>query len=112
MEDDDFNILAWWSRPERLRFRTLRTIATQILATPTSTVAVEQTLSRGGQILDERRSRLLPETLEAQVCISDWKRAERRTQRNNHSTEEDDIDDVESGASSNGGDRQRHVIYE
>ena len=79
MDDDDFDVLAWWSRPERVRFQTLRKIAAQILAVPSSTVAVEQTFSRSGQILDERRSILLPETLEAQVCISDWKREESRT---------------------------------
>ena len=64
MDDDDFDVLAWWSRPERVRFQTLRKIAAQILAVPSSTVAVEQTFSQSGQILDERRSRLLPETLE------------------------------------------------
>ena len=69
--DDDFDVLAWWSRLERVRFQTLRKIVAQILAVPSSTVAVEQTFNRSGQILDERRSRLLSETLEAHVCISD-----------------------------------------
>ena len=92
--------------------KSLRKIAAQILAVPSSTVAVEQTFSWSGQILDERRSRLLSETLEAQVFISDWKRAEKRTQMNNHSTEEDDIDDVDSqsvGSSDTGGTELHEV---
>ena len=104
-EDEDFDILEWWSRPERLRFPTLRMIAAQILAVPASTVAVEQMFSRSGQILDEKRSSMLPETLEAQVCVNDWKRAEMRAQKNNLSTEESagDDQDAQSVGSSDAG---------
>lgn len=79
--DLDFNILAWWKR-HKTTFPTLAKIAGQILAVPASTVAVEQTFSIGGNILDPRRSRLAPESLETQVCVNDWKRAELRTQSN------------------------------
>ena len=71
MDGKDFDILAWWSRTERSRFRTLRKMVAQLLAVPTSTIAVEQSFIRSGQILDETRSRLLSETLEAQVYIGD-----------------------------------------
>ena len=42
-EEDDFDILAWWRRPERMRYPTLKKIAKQVLAFPASTIAVEQT---------------------------------------------------------------------
>ena len=47
-EEEDFDVLEWWSRPERQRFPTLQVIARQILGAPCSTVAVEQLFSREG----------------------------------------------------------------
>ena len=105
-EDEDFDILEWWGRVERQRFPTMQVIARQILGAPCSTVAVEQLFSQGAQILTEKRSNLLPENLEAQVCLADWKRAEMRIQRNLLSTElePDDGMDLESvGTSVDGG---------
>ena len=58
-------------------------IAKEILASPVSTVAVEQTFSSGGNILDIRRSTLYPSSLEAQACVDDWSRAELRRQQQN-----------------------------
>lgn len=75
----NFEILEWWKRHKET-FPTLAIIASQLLAVPASTVAVEQTFSSGGNILDERRSRLAPESLEAQVCLDDWERANMRRQ--------------------------------
>ncbi|WCJ29526.1 Zinc finger BED domain-containing protein RICESLEEPER 2 [Euphorbia peplus] len=80
-ESNEFDILDWWKRHART-FPTLAKIAAQILTVPASTVAVEQTFSRGGHILDPKRSKLAPESLESQVCLNDWKRAELRTQSN------------------------------
>ena len=51
-----------------------------MLTVPASTVAVEQLFSKGGNILDDRRSNLKTTTLEAQVCVDDWARARDRTQ--------------------------------
>lgn len=92
-DEDEFDILEWWSRPERQRFPTIQRMARQILGAPCSTVAVEQLFSQGGQILSPKRSNLYPETLEAQVCVADWKRAELKIQRNNLPTESDPSDD-------------------
>ncbi|XP_039140559.1 uncharacterized protein LOC120277784 [Dioscorea cayenensis subsp. rotundata] len=75
----NFSILEWWSRHTET-FPTLAKIAKQLLAVPASTVAVEQTFSNGGNILHERRSRLGPESLEAQTCLDDWERARLRSQ--------------------------------
>jgi len=46
-------------------------MAKDILASPVSTVPVEQAFSAGGQILDETRSSMLPTNVEAQSCLDD-----------------------------------------
>ncbi|KAK2662124.1 hypothetical protein Ddye_000698 [Dipteronia dyeriana] len=51
-----------------------------ILATPISTVAVEQEFSVGENILDARRSILSLESIQVQVCVDDWTKAEYRQQ--------------------------------
>ena len=55
-------------------------IAKNIFSTPVSTVAVEQEFSAGGNILDERRSCLTPKSLQIQVCVDDWRKAQYRQQ--------------------------------
>ncbi|KAL6511011.1 hypothetical protein OROGR_022135 [Orobanche gracilis] len=52
-------------------FPVVATIAKEILVVPASTVSVEQVFSVGGYILDERRSRLTPQNLEAQALLND-----------------------------------------
>ena len=71
---DDFQILDWWKQ-YHVSFPTLAKVALQVLAVPASTVAVEQLFSKGGNILDEKRSRMKASSLEAQVCVDDWSRA-------------------------------------
>ena len=46
-----------------MTFPTVSKVALQVLAVSTSTVAVEQTFSNGGNILDPKRSRLVPDAL-------------------------------------------------
>ncbi|KAK2662505.1 hypothetical protein Ddye_001079 [Dipteronia dyeriana] len=80
--DDDvekFDILHWWREHEK-HFPILSIIAKQILATPVSTVAVEQEFSAGGNILDARRSLLSPESIQVQMCVDDWTKAGYRQQ--------------------------------
>ena len=50
-------------------------MAKQILATPVSTVAMEQQFSAGGNILDPTRSSMSPNSIEAQSCLDDWTKA-------------------------------------
>ncbi|KAK2646346.1 hypothetical protein Ddye_021541 [Dipteronia dyeriana] len=76
---DKFDILHWWREHEK-HFPILSIIAKQILATPISTVAVEQEFSAGGNILDARRSLLSPESIQVQVCVEDWTKAGYRQQ--------------------------------
>ncbi|XP_039121044.1 uncharacterized protein LOC120257691 [Dioscorea cayenensis subsp. rotundata] len=78
--DPNFSIFERWSRHKET-FPTLAKIAKQLLAVPASTVVVEQTFSNGGNILDERRSRLGPKSLEAQTCLDDWERARLQSQK-------------------------------
>ena len=78
-DSENFDILKWWSQKAQ-SFPVLSVIAKEILACPVSTVAVEQTFSAGGNILDERRSTLSPDSLEAQALLDDWTRAEKRIQ--------------------------------
>ncbi|KAK2655688.1 hypothetical protein Ddye_008740, partial [Dipteronia dyeriana] len=54
---ENFDILYWWKEREK-HFPVLSIIAKQILATPVSTVVVEQEFSAGGNILEARRSLL------------------------------------------------------
>lgn len=66
----EFTILDWWKRHSG-QHPILSLIAKQILATSCFTVVVEQTFSAGGRILDETRSRMTPESDEAQACLDD-----------------------------------------
>ncbi|KAL5862402.1 hypothetical protein ACOSQ4_003698 [Xanthoceras sorbifolium] len=71
LDSEDFNILHWW-REHETNFPILALIAKQIFGTPVSTVVVEQKFSAGGNVLDERRALLSPDSIQIQVCIDDW----------------------------------------
>ncbi|KAK3225591.1 hypothetical protein Dsin_005453 [Dipteronia sinensis] len=80
--DDDvenFDILHWW-RDHDKHFPILAITVKQILATPVSTVAVEQEFTVGGNILDVRHSLLSPESIQVQVCVDDCSKAQNRQQ--------------------------------
>ncbi|KAL5803220.1 hypothetical protein ACOSQ4_031525 [Xanthoceras sorbifolium] len=70
LDSEDFNILHWW-REHETNFPILALIAKQIFGTPVSTVAVEQEFSAGGNVLDERRALLSPDSTQIQVCVDD-----------------------------------------
>ncbi|KAL6531182.1 hypothetical protein OROHE_014251 [Orobanche hederae] len=72
--DGNNNLLKWWAKRFTI-FHVVATIAKVILAVPASTVSVEQAFSVGGYILDERRSRLTPQNIEAQALLNDWVKA-------------------------------------
>ena len=65
------------------------------MAAPISTIAVEQTFSLEGNILEARRSSLHPSTLEATACVDDWTRADLRQQED----APDDFEDLFDNAS-------------
>ncbi|KZV19253.1 hypothetical protein F511_37874 [Dorcoceras hygrometricum] len=78
-------------------------MAKEILACPVSTVAVEQAFSMGGNTLDERRSTIRPENLEAQCLLNDWSRAASRTQDGQNETNDDEDTEGTSGTTTGGG---------
>jgi len=45
-------------------------IAKDVFSSPVSTVSVERAFSMGGQILDKTRSRMSPDSLEAQAYLT------------------------------------------
>jgi hypothetical protein len=77
--DDDFNILNWWHQ-HKLTYPVLSTLAKDVFSVPVFTISSEATFSTTSRIIEERRRRLKPETMEALACIKDWEAAEIRIQ--------------------------------
>ncbi|KAK4394190.1 Zinc finger BED domain-containing protein DAYSLEEPER [Sesamum angolense] len=67
---ETFNILDWWKTSPRLPI--LAKIASDILAVPATTVASEAAFSVGGRVINESRTCLLPDAIEALVVADDW----------------------------------------
>ena len=65
------DILAFWKGNE-FRYPELATMALDILSIPMSTVALESTFNVGGRVIDQFRSALKPDVVEALVCTRDW----------------------------------------
>ena len=68
---ESFNILDWW-KANSAKHPTLAKIARDILAVPATSVASEAAFSTGGRIIDESRSSLSTDTVEALVTTQDW----------------------------------------
>nr|XP_043616148.1 zinc finger BED domain-containing protein RICESLEEPER 3-like [Erigeron canadensis] len=73
---DGFDILLSWKISTR--FRILTKMAKDVLAIPMSAVAPESAFTIGGKFLDDFRSSLSPEIVEALVCAQDWIRKSRK----------------------------------
>ena len=67
-----FDLLGWWRSHEAV-YPTLSLIARDLLTVPASTVASEAAFSAGGRVVSEKRASLSPNTIEALVCLKDWK---------------------------------------
>ncbi|KAH6770182.1 hypothetical protein C2S52_014985 [Perilla frutescens var. hirtella] len=78
---NNFDVLKWWSRNQE-QYHLLAIMAREIFGVPASTVAVEQAFSESGYMLDERRSNLTPDHLEAQMMLKDESKADLREQEN------------------------------
>jgi len=66
--EDDFDLLLWW-RDHKLTYHILSIMARDIMFVPVSTVSLELCFSLTGRIIEERRRRLLPKTVEMLACI-------------------------------------------
>ncbi|XP_073222397.1 zinc finger BED domain-containing protein RICESLEEPER 2-like [Cicer arietinum] len=66
-----FCALDWW-RNNSMKYKILSKMAADVLAIPISTVASESTFSAGGRVIDEFRSKLNEESVEALICGGDW----------------------------------------
>lgn len=67
---EEFDILAYWKT--NLKYPILQAIARDVLAVPVSIVASESAFSTSGRVLNERRNRLTPKTLESLMCCQSW----------------------------------------
>ena len=74
-DDDQIDLLGWWKDNER-QFPVLSQFARDVLLVPVSSVSSESTFSTAGRIIEERRSSLTPEMVEALTCLKDWEAAE------------------------------------
>ena len=91
--DDEFDIMQWWHE-HKLTYSILPVLAKDILTVPVSTISSESTFSLTGRIIEERRRRLNPETVEALTCIKDWENAETRLQ---HMVEDKELEEAFAG---------------
>ncbi|CAL8168714.1 unnamed protein product [Prunus armeniaca] len=74
-ENVEFDILGWW-RINGLKYPTLASIAKDVLAIPTSTIALESCFSTSGRVIDSFQSSLSPRMVEALICSQNWIRSE------------------------------------
>ncbi|KAL5716885.1 hypothetical protein ACHQM5_009994 [Ranunculus cassubicifolius] len=68
---EPLDVLDYW-KSNQFRYPELTRMARDILIIPVSTVASEAAFSVGGRVVDQFRSALLPENVEALVCTNDW----------------------------------------
>jgi hypothetical protein len=66
-----FDILSFWKGNE-FHYPEVAAMARDILSIPISTVASESTFCTGGCVIDQYRSSLKPDIVEALVCTKDW----------------------------------------
>jgi hypothetical protein len=69
--DKKFDLLNFW-KVNAHRFPVVSSVAKRFLAIPACSVSSEQIFSTGGRIIDDYRSSLKPETVQALVCASSW----------------------------------------
>ncbi|KAK1584298.1 hypothetical protein Q3G72_031670 [Acer saccharum] len=71
----NLDVLDFW-KVNMIRYPDLSVMARDILSIPVSTVASESAFSVGGRVLDQFRSLLKPDVVEAIVCTRKWMEGE------------------------------------
>ncbi|XP_044464487.1 zinc finger BED domain-containing protein DAYSLEEPER-like [Mangifera indica] len=67
----DFDVLGWW-KLNKLKYPMLSKMARDILSIPVSSVTVDSVFDTVNKEMDQYRSSLRPETMEALICAKDW----------------------------------------
>ncbi|XP_068333312.1 zinc finger BED domain-containing protein DAYSLEEPER-like [Pyrus communis] len=70
---NDFDVLGWW-KLNKMKYPTLSKMARDILSIPVSTVPSDSVFDTTVKEMDQYRSSLRPETVEALICAKDWMR--------------------------------------
>lgn len=71
----DFNIFTWW-KVHTPRYPILSMMAQDVLGVPMSTITPDLAFKTGGRVLDQYRSSLTSDTVQALICTQDWLRSE------------------------------------
>ncbi|CAN6699776.1 unnamed protein product [Malus baccata var. baccata] len=67
----DFDVLGWW-KLNKMKYPTLSKMARDILSIPVSTVPSDCVFDTTVKEMDQYRTSLRPETVEALICAKDW----------------------------------------
>ncbi|OWM71771.1 zinc finger BED domain-containing protein DAYSLEEPER [Punica granatum] len=67
----EFDVLGWW-KLNKLKYPTLSKMARDILSIPVSTLAPEAVFDTTTREMDQYRSSLRPDTVDALFCAKDW----------------------------------------
>ena len=67
----NLDVLSYW-KGNQYRYPQIAVMARDVLSIPVTTVASESTFSNSGRVLDQYRSALKPDVVEALVCSRDW----------------------------------------
>ena len=82
LNTNSYSALDWW-RNNSMKYKILSKMVVDILAIPISTVASESTFSVRGRVIDEFRSKLNEESVEALICGGDWFRHKYNVKKKN-----------------------------
>ena len=67
----NLDVLSYW-RGNHYKYPQITAMACDVLSIPVTTVASESTFSNSRRVLDQYRSALKPDVVEALVCSRDW----------------------------------------
>ncbi|GAB4832825.1 hypothetical protein Ancab_040288 [Ancistrocladus abbreviatus] len=67
----DFDVLGWW-KLNKLKYPTLSKMARDVLSVPLCSVGPDSVFYSISREMDQYRSSLRPETMEALICAKDW----------------------------------------